>query len=133
MGRDLHPTILSFFLDRMAEHTIVVSCTPLPNDDDYLFEVARRCGMAPVLVHLSDAYRYGEVDYLTRPSQLKRGSFIIVAKPEGDYAEELVNQAREDGIGLGNIGKFMGALNRREVWKYESPEERERSKRERNR
>ena len=55
----------------------------------------------------------------------KRNSFVVLGLPHAIAPRgPIVAEAREDGVGLGAIGKFMGALNSRDVWEYETPEER---------
>jgi hypothetical protein len=81
-----------------------------------------------ILVWLTDAYFFTEMDYHNRPLVLRTGDFILVAKPEGGFgvSDDLVEQAR---IGVGQIGKLMGALNTRQMWTYLTPDEREERRR----
>jgi hypothetical protein len=125
----LHRQIVEFFESRMATHTCVARCTRMNVADEYIFSIERKDGLGPVKVLLSDAYRYGYADYLARPKQIRHGDFIIVARPEADFDEKLVERARQDGIGIGKISKFMGALNRRLVCDYTSPEEKKKRRR----
>jgi hypothetical protein len=104
-------------------HDRVLRFAEISDDENYVFRVIRTPGLPDVKVHLSDAYNYGEMDYLQRPAILNRGDFVLIAKPEGNYFSEDVERARRDGIGLGKIGKFMGALNCKQVWLYKTPEE----------
>ncbi|MCY1046882.1 hypothetical protein OV208_36595 [Corallococcus sp. bb12-1] len=120
MGTDLHRSIISFFEARLRDHAKVESFHRLPHPDEVLYEVKRR-GLDPLAVHLSDAYRYTQVDFDARPSELRKSGFILIAKPEGSYNVDLVTDARERGIGLGQIGKLLGAINRRDYWRYEPP------------
>jgi hypothetical protein len=77
-------------------------------------------------VHLSDAYDYGQWEYLSHPREIGRGDFILIAGFNSRFDESLVELARKDGIGIGVLAKFMGALNLPELWKYKSPEEKTR-------
>jgi hypothetical protein len=125
----LHNQIVEFFQSRMATHTSVARCTRLNVADEYLYSIERKDGLEPINVLLSDAYWYGHAAYVGRPKQIRRGDFIIIARPEADFDEALIEPARKDGIGIGKIGKFMGALNKRNVCDYISPEEKKRKKR----
>lgn len=125
MGKNLRPEHLNFFYNRMAEHDRVSSFDPLPSEGDYLYVIHRTKGWPDVTVHLSDAYDYSFAEYIGRPDQLKRNSFAVIALPHAhSAAAAVVDNARDDGIGVGNIGKFMGALNYEKVWTYLTPDER---------
>lgn len=125
MGRNLHPSILRFFTERMQEHSEVLSLTNIPAEEDWLFRIERNRGRPPVIVHMSDAYFYGDMEYMARPSCLGGGDFILIARPEAHYSEDLVGTARKDKIGLGKIGKLMGALRHEKLWLYKDREEKE--------
>lgn len=125
MGRDLHHSLLKFLADRMQGHSEVLRLTNILNEEDWLFRIERNRGRPAVIVHMSDAYFYGEMEYMTRPSCLGRGDFILIAKPEARYNDDLVDLARMDKIGIGKIGKLMGALGHEKVWLYKDREEKE--------
>ena len=109
----------------MAEHDKVATIRPIPSDSEYLYVVVRKGGASDVVVHLTDAYEYGELEYLARPKELRHGGFIIFGLPHAHPpAKALIERAREDGIGIGFLRKFMGALNVPRVADYRSPEER---------
>jgi hypothetical protein len=101
-----------------------VSWEPLDNYDEYLYRIIRTQG-PEVRVHLSDAYDYSRAEYLARPAEVLRDSFIVLGLPHAhDATPTLIAEARSDGVGIGKIGKFMGALNSRDVSAYETLEER---------
>lgn len=110
----------------MNDHSCVASWEPLDNEDDYLYRITRTQGMPDVHVHLTDAYQYSRAEYLARPAEvMRRNSFIILGLPHAYPAGlNLTDEARRDGVGIGKIGKFMGALNSRDVSTYEALEER---------
>lgn len=118
MGTDLKPSVLAFFTAKMDEHSRVNSYSRIVVEEEYIFEIQRRDGLANMKVHVSDAYDYGLVDYLARPKQIGRGDFILIARPEATFDHSLIERARTDGIGIGMIGKFMGALNLQEPHRY---------------
>ena len=110
----------------MNEHSCVASWEPLDNDAEYLYRILRKKGLPEVRVHLTDAYEYSSAEYLARPEEvLGPNSFIVLGLVEAYPPHPaLLARARVDGIGIGRTGKFMGALNIRDVWEYETAEER---------
>jgi hypothetical protein len=93
----------------MSEHDCVKSYNPLDNDEEYVYLVVRSRGLPDVRVHLTDAYTYSRAEYLGRPPEVrKRNSFILCNSFTGIPDVGLVNEARNSGIGIGAIGKFMG-------------------------
>jgi hypothetical protein len=110
----------------MNEHSCVARWEPLDNEDEYLYRIIRTRGLPDVRVHLTDAYDYSRAEYLARPSEvMQRNSFIVLGLPHAHEAgSALIAEARSDGVGIGKIGKFMGALNSRDVSVYETLEER---------
>jgi hypothetical protein len=129
MSKDLYYTIPRYFLERMHEHSGVLSLEDVSTDDAYLYRI-RRTKYGEVLVWLSDAYKFTDMDFINRPDQLTRGDYIIIAKPEGGggAARHLIEDAE---IGVGKLADFMGALNKREIWNYVAPtwEEKQNKKR----
>jgi hypothetical protein len=111
----------------MIEHTCVERWEPLDNAVEYLYLIERKRGLPDVRVHLSDAYEYSRGEYLARPEEVAGGNvFVVLGDPHASGpSAALVAEARKDRVGIGHIGKFMGALNSRNVWEYEAPEERE--------
>lgn len=110
----------------MNEHSCVASWEPLDNEDEYLYRIIRTRRLPDVRVHLTDAYEYSRAEYLARPKEVtRRNSFILLGLPHANEPmSALLAEARTNGIGIGKIGKFMGALNSRDVSTYETPEER---------
>jgi hypothetical protein len=111
----------------MTEHSCVEGWEPLDNDAEYLYLITRTRGLPDVRVHLSDAYEYTRAEYLARPAEVTApNSFVVLGLPEAyEPSEALIGEARTEGLGIGKIGKFMGALNSRDVSEYETPEERQ--------
>jgi hypothetical protein len=108
----------------MDSHSCVASYTRLAVDEEFLYRIQRKSGLPPVVVHLSDAYEYGLAEYLARPRQIGEGDFIIIARPEARaVAHSVIQSGRDDKIGIGKIGKLMGALNSHTVWTYVPPED----------
>jgi hypothetical protein len=128
MGKDLYYTIPQFFEKRILEHSAVESWILLPCDEEYIYRISRARYGDQVLVWLSDQYHFTDMDFYNRPRQLRAGDYIVIAKPEasGGASTELIRQYR---IGVGKLGVFMGALNKRNMWTYEPPDEKEKARR----
>lgn len=120
MSKDLYYTIPRFFLDRMRKHSSVRDVEDISTGEFYLYRIHRDRGDA-VLVWLSDAYLFSDMNYHNRPSELGPGDYVLVAKPEGgaDVSPELIADAR---IGVGKLAELMGALAQRDTWKYDAPD-----------
>ena len=125
MGLNLHYTIIKFFEARMDEHSIVESWRRIANKDEYIYEIKRSRYGDIINIWLCDAYLLTELEYLSRPREIKSGDYILIARPEaGGSGSDLKNK-----IGIGKIGELMGALNVKKIWTYEPPTEEERSQR----
>ena len=126
MGKVLRSEHIAFFTTKMDEHNLVNNWEPIENDDEYLFRVRRTLSgsRSDVIVHLTDAYRYGLAEFFARPKQLRAGSYVVIGMPHADADPEVIERAKKHRIGIGHIGKFMGALNHKDIWKYISPDER---------
>ena len=110
---------LSFFHARMKEHTAVTSCVTIPSDDHYLFRVSRlEHGSLTVLY--TDAYAFSEADALVMPN----GVDYVIVVPHASYDTAIRRKLEQQQVGIGDVRKFMGALNRRRPWEYLTQEER---------
>lgn len=125
MGKNLYYTIPKYFEDRMAEHSMVDFCRLLPHDTEIIYEIKRLGYNDTVRVSLSDQYSFGEADFRNRPREIRPGDYILIARPEaashGGYVEEKIR--------VGKLADFMGALTKRDMWKYEPPTQEERKRR----
>ena len=135
MGKALRPEHIAFFTTRMDEHTRVSNWLPIENQHEYLFRIRRKLSgsESDVIVHLTDAYRYGLAEFFARPHQLRADSYVVIGMPHADAASEVIVKAKRHRIGIGNIGKFMGALNHKKIWEYVSPDERRQKEEEQRR
>lgn len=122
MGKDIHYSLISFFEERMKGHDKVESYSRQDDPNDILYTIDRTAGLSTLTVYLSDAYAFTLNDYYSKPEILQKGDFILVTKPEASYNSAAEDVARIEGIGLGPIGKLMGALNKRDVSTYVIPE-----------
>ena len=128
MGKALRQEHITFFTARMSEHSRVINWVPIPNQYEYLFRIRRTLSgsESDVIVHLTDAYRYGLAEFFARPNELQAGSYVVIGMPHADAHAEAVERAKEYNIGIGHIGKFMGALNVKNIWEYKTADERRR-------
>ncbi len=126
MGKALRQEHIEFFTARMNHYDRVINWEPIASQDEYLFKVTRTLSgsKSDVVVHLTDAYRYGRAEFYARPGQLRAGSYVVIGMPHADAATEVIETAKLAHIGIGHIGKFMGALNHKNIWEYISPDER---------
>jgi hypothetical protein len=124
VGTNLYYTILQFFEARMREHSAVDSFERLQVEDEIIYVLTRRKHQGTIKVWLADQYHFTDMDYYGRPNELKAGDYILIARPEcGENVDrELIRVAK---IGVGKLVEFMGALNKREMWKYVPPTEEE--------
>ena len=99
---------------------------PIVNEHEYLFRIRRTLSgsESDVIVHLTDAYRYGLAEFFARPKQLRAGSYVVIGMPHADADSEVIEKAKKHRIGIGHIGKFMGALNSTKIWEYMTTDER---------
>ena len=111
----------------MDEHDLVSNCVLVANDHEFLFKIRRTLAgsESEIIVHLTDAYRYGLAEFYTRPKQLRAGSYVVIGMPHAGAGDKVIEEAKKDSIGIGDIRKFMGALNFKEIWKYMTRKERE--------
>ena len=135
MGKSLRREQIGFFTARMDEHNLVSSWEPIANQHEYLFMIRRTLAgsKSDVIVHLTDAYRYGLAELFARPKQLRAGSYVVIGVPHADADVEVIEIAKNHRIGIGHIGKFMGALNYENIWEYMTPEERRQKEQEQQR
>ena len=135
MGKALRREHITFFTARMDEHDRVSNWLVIENQDEHLFRIRRTLpgSESEVIVHLTDAYRYGLAEFFARPSQLGAGSYVVMGMPHADADLEVIEKAKEHRIGIGHIRKFMGALNSKNIWEYMTPDERRRKEEEQRR
>ncbi|WP_339331959.1 hypothetical protein [Aeromonas caviae] len=128
MGRNLHYTIPRFLQNALDNHTKVLDWQRIDhphNDNDFIYRIQRTDGLSDIVLHAADEYRYSLTNYFQKPEQIRRGAFILIARPEGGYADEVVDIARQDEISIGKFGALMGALYREDHWNYIPKERRE--------
>jgi hypothetical protein len=122
VGRNLNSEILKFFEARMAEHSKVADCRLLPVEEEFIYNIRRYTYNDELRVWLSDRYRFTDMDFYNRPSQLGAGDYIVIADPAG-YSTASTELIRQSRIGVGKLDVFMGALNKQKLWTYLPPGE----------
>lgn len=116
MGTNLHRLVIEFFETRMESHSKVARFRRLDVDDEVVYEVERHDFGDVVRIWLSDQYHFGEGDYLARPKEIRRGDYILIARPEASFS---IGSDPDAQIGIGRIRHLMGALNVPQMWRYE--------------
>lgn len=127
MSKDLHHSIIDFFEARMNAHDCVNDYAILNDDDDLIYQINRAKRAGSLNVWLCDVYHFTETDFYNRPQLIGRGDYILIAKPEGSFSIDY-DIIRRERIGVGQIRKFMGALNFDDPWRFLDAQEREKLK-----
>lgn len=128
MGRNLHYTIPRFLQKALDEHTKVRDWQRIDHpqkDNDFIYRIRRTDGLSDIVLHAADDYRYLLTNYFQKPDEVGQGAFILIARPEGGYADEVVDIAKQDEISIGKFSALMGALYREDHWNYVPKERRE--------
>lgn len=120
MGKNLHHQNLGFFCARMEDHTAVSNYKVIYSDEHYLFDVELVSGSS-INVLLTDAYHFSIADVLSMPQDVD----YVVVVPHANYSGDAERILKAKRVGIGHIGKFMGAINFSEPWEYRTREERE--------
>jgi hypothetical protein len=115
MGKDLHYSIRPFIEAALNAHSAVEEIQSIELDNFYAYKVIRRGGMSSVIVVLSDDYYFGSSSLYNKPEILKDGGFFLIARPEASGIDK--NEPHEK-LGVGKLGKLLGALNREDYWNY---------------
>jgi len=123
MGKNLHPTIMPFIISRMKFHQDVIEVEDISTEEHYIFRIKRRKGLRDVIVLVNDCYHFGEFDYFSKPAELNDGGFILIARPESSFFQDLIEYIEDDKVIIGKIGILLGALRIDEYWTYQRPKE----------
>lgn len=118
MGKDLHYSIRPFIEKALNSHFAVERFELIDNDEYFIYKVYRRNEMSEIIVVLSDDYYFSSASLQNKPAILKDGGFFLIARPEASGFEG--NEPLEK-LGIGKIGKLLGALNKEDFWNYEPP------------
>jgi hypothetical protein len=118
MGKSLHYSIRPFIERVLMNHMAVKEIEKIELNDFYAYRIKRNFNLSDLIVVLSDDYYFGSSSLQNKPEILKNGGFFLIARPEANGIEESdIGQK----LGIGKIGKLLGALNKEEYWEYEPP------------
>jgi hypothetical protein len=125
MGSLTYSTV-KYLCARLEEHDKVQSCALMTGPgEDPILRIERTNG-PPVKVYVVWAYDFTFGEYLALSGRVRPGDFILAAGFGGSSDEvnwNIIKQGREDGIGVGNLGRLFGALNFSDVSRYLTREE----------
>lgn len=76
-------------------------------------------------VFVCECYSFGAAEYIETTAALRALDVIVINSVWCGYTAEAKRLARESKIGLFDIGDFMAALNRANLWEYLNGKERE--------
>ena len=111
MGKDLHRQILDFFTKRVNECDKVVSCKLIYNPNYHIVEIRRKAPYGNFKVCLCDEYFYTYNDYYLKPNEIQSSDFLLIAKPEANYSDDLIELALQDHVFIGKMKAFIKYLN----------------------
>ena len=111
MGKDLHRQILDFFMKRVNECDKVVSCKLINNPNYHIVEIKRTAPYGNFKVCLCDEYFYTYNDYASKPSEIKSSDFLLIAKPEANFSEDLIELALFEHVYIGKMKAFIKYLH----------------------
>jgi acid stress-induced BolA-like protein IbaG/YrbA len=85
---------------------------------DIYFHIERVGQLPPVHAVLLDEYTLGLAAVLKALQEFRDANCIVNAANWNGYSEEAKTYGETHGIGVFVIGEFLGALSRRDPWKY---------------
>ncbi len=114
MGKNLHYSIINFIKQRLQECNKINSYILVPNTNHYVIEVKRNLPYESFKIYMSDEYRYTITDYYNKPTEINKGDFIYLARPEANFANEIeiMEVALSDGIYIGKFSRLLSFMNR---------------------
>lgn len=114
MGKNLHYSIINFIKQRLQECNKINSYILIPNTNHYVIEVKRNLPYESFKIYMSDEYRYTIMDYYNKPTEINKGDFIYLARPEANFANEIeiTETALSDGIYIGKFSRLLSFMNR---------------------
>ncbi|MDO6658002.1 hypothetical protein [Anaerobacillus sp. 1_MG-2023] len=110
-----HKTSLAFLEERLSAHNKVVNFT---KTDEYFYKIQRCTGLVEINLLLVDCYTIGFAEYIYFKKEFPIANAIVTSSNWNRYTLDAKNAARQEEVGLFNIGEFLGALNFDEFWNY---------------
>lgn len=111
MGKDLHRQILEFFKKRLDECDKVVGYETVNNSNYYIVLIRRAYPYNNFKVCLCDEYCYTMNDYYSKPEEITSKDFLLIAKPEANFSDDLIELALLNHIYIGKMKAFIKYLN----------------------
>lgn len=111
MGKDLHRQILEFFKKRLDECDKITGYSIVNNSNYYIVSIKRKSPYNHFKVCLCDEYFYTINDYYSRPKEIEAKDFLLIAKPEANFNDDLTEIALQDLIYIGKMKAFIKYLN----------------------
>ena len=121
MGKNLHPSIMPFIISKIKGHNSVEHIEDISTTEHIIYKIVRKA-LCDVNILISDAYYFGDFDYLSKPNELNDGGIILIAKPEAHFYSDSQTNYLADKIIIGKIRVVLGALRIDEFWTYEKPQ-----------
>ena len=107
MGKNLHYSILPYIEGALSNHNAVLSYEK-QETEEYVFYNIVRVEKADLRVLVCDSYNFILYNYLSCPKDV---DFILIAKPEAKYSDEILEYAKKDNLNLGKLGALMEILH----------------------
>jgi len=111
----------NFFEARMQQ---LGSVRNLTNLDVGLYEIERN-GYENIKVFICECYSFGVAEYIEVKNNYGDIDAVIINSNWCNYTTEAKHFCYDEQVGLFEIGEFMGALTKENIWEYLTKEQRE--------
>jgi len=114
VGKNLHYSIINFIKEQLLKCDKIMSLELIPDDNFYIIQIIRKYPYEKFKIYLSDEYIYTLTDYYNKPSEICKGDFIYIARPEANLSNEieLLEISLQEGIYVGKFGRLLAFMNR---------------------
>lgn len=104
----------AFFEQRMNAHSNVAS---LKANGDGVYELTTKFGRT-LKIFICECYSFGAAEYIETIEALGKLDAIVINSIWCGYTMDAKRFTRNDKVGLFQIGNFMSALNKVDVWDH---------------
>lgn len=112
MSKNLYYTIVPFIKNNIINSCEkVLNIKEIKNDNFFIFTVNRYPPYSSFNILFSDSYIFTENNYYEVKPFLKKGDFILIARPEADFVKNLLNIIYSDGFYIGKTKFLVKFLN----------------------